>query len=42
VSLQGENLGQRGSVLTTPFSACTNAINMLMALWSVPAQTPEV
>jgi hypothetical protein len=42
VSLKEENLGQRSSDLTTPFSACTNAISMLMALWPVPVQTSVV
>jgi hypothetical protein len=40
-SLQ-EHLGQRSSDLTAPFSACIIAISMFMALWPVPAQTPEV
>jgi hypothetical protein len=30
------------SVWRNPFSACTNALNMPMALWPVPAQTTEV
>jgi len=35
-------IGTYCSVLRDPFPARTNAINMLMALWPVPAQTPEV
>jgi len=35
-------IGTYCSVLRDPFSARTNAINMLTALWPVPAQTQEV